>query len=197
MRWFKRKTEVPFKIEAVDVKANSFPMHILGLNPSTGYGPLSIQLKSSPSILVPTIIKDGLETFLHVSNERAYLQFQESIRNRVLQLPHSHLCYMGVATGVCLDPSIPALDALPYEVVGFSQPCPELEKIFHTLQLLTSFPNEPSLGVDLFNKAKSELRKEPLRIWINTTLEDLEHKLNWTRSIVSQVEGYKRQHGLA
>jgi hypothetical protein len=199
MRWFKRKTEVPFKIDAVDVTIKSFPMHILGLNPWTGQGYklLATQLKGNPTYFLPTITKDGLFELLSVPDEKSYLELLTGIHNRGVQLPKSTVCRMAVGTGVCFNPSKATIDALPYEVVGFSQASPELEKIFHTLELHASFPNDPSLGMNLFRVAVDELQKEPMKTWINRTLENLEHELNWTDSIVSQVEGYKRQHGLA
>ncbi len=196
MGWFKSKASVPFNIGAIDVSMQSLPMHILALDPRTGQGPLNIRLKGSPEYVLPTIVRDGLFSPLSVPDEKAILKLLKGVQSRVLELPKATVSYMGVAAGICLDPSKPAIDALPYEVIGFSQVSPELEQIFHTLQLLTSFPNEPSLGVNLFEVAVKELQREPIRTWINKTLENLEHDLNWTESIACQVEEYKRQHGL-
>jgi len=171
-------------------------MCILAIDPRTGQGPLNNRLKGSPEHFLPTIMRDGLFSSLSLQNEEDFSKFIKGVRSRVLELPKTTVSYMGVATSICLDPNKPAIDALPYEVIGSSQASPELEQIFNTLRLLTSFPNDPSLGLSLFEKAIKELQKEPMVTWINKTLEKLEHDLNWTESIARQVEEYKRQHGL-
>jgi hypothetical protein len=196
MGWFKRKANVPFNIDMIDVSIQSLPMHILALDPRTGQGPLNNRLKGSPTYFLPTIVRDGLFSLLSVPSEKILFELLKGVRSRVLELPKTTVSYMGVTTGIGLDPSKPAIDALPYEVIGFSQASPELEKIFHTLQLPISFPNNPSLGLSLLEEAIKELQKEPMRTWINRTLENLEHELNWTESIAYQVEELKRQHGL-
>lgn len=196
MSWFKRKASVPFNIDAIDTSMQSFPMCILALDPRTGEGPLSIQLEDSSAYFLPIIMRDGLFSSLSLQNKEDFSKFIKGVRSRVLDLPKTTVSFMGVAAGICIDPNKPTIDALPYKVIGFSQASPELEQIFNTLRLLTSFPNDPSLGLSLFEKAIKELQKEPMVTWINKTLEKLEHDLNWTESIARQVEEYKRQHGL-
>ncbi len=186
MNWFKKKPNVPFKIDAIEVSAKNFPMHILGLNPWTGQGYklLATQLKDDPTFFLPTIVKDGRFSLLSVPDEKSYLELLNGIRIRALQLPDSTISRMAVGAGVCLNPQKPAIDAFPYEVIGFSQVSTELVQIFSTLQLFTS-------SLSLFQASVEALQKEPIRTWINRTIENYERELNWTENITRQVREHK------
>ncbi len=164
-------------------------MHILALDPTTkevfGFIP-----RGEDTVSVPAITTDGRISFLPAGDMEDFTKLQQAVSDRMTK-QHPTLTSAANVTVVAVNIS-PSLEesstysCFIFEVLGSTEPMPELEQIYYLLTGLRE------VGDKNWNKVKRFLSSEPRKSWINGVIEIWKQKLNWADYVDRALEYYQQ-----
>lgn len=162
----------------------SWPMHLLALEPRSGVGPHAVrtekQITESTELLLPAVTTNGRISFFSAGKLEDYDRIVAEVRNRISHLSKDSACYVCGALSI-MDPRVSGRYFI-FEVGSFSAPLPELEEIF---LLLTNLGRK---GDENWTRAENYLTSEPARSWINRFIEGFKKQINWDRLVENTLE---------
>lgn len=161
-------------------------LHILPLDQQTKhlftFGP---GLDGSPGIFIPAITTGGRLSILPAAeNTRQFRDLEKDISRRVRQLGSGYQSYLCV--GLSLAFSSPQRVLFIYEVVGSTDPIPELQRLH---DLLAGLGGGVS-GDEYWRQVESYFATEPQRSWMNHMITRLQGEINWTQLVDRAMAAY-------
>jgi len=195
MKWFGRHFE---KKKSPDLNSalrnedmdESPSMHIIALDPTTKEVVGVVARGHEDAVSVPAITTDGRISFLPAGNMEDFAKLQQAVSDRMTKQHPTLTSATNVAVvAVNISPNLEessTYSCFIFEVLGSTEPMPELEHIYYLLTRLRE------VGDKHWNEVKDFLSSEPRKSWINNVIEIWKQKLNWAEYVNRALEYYQQ-----
>lgn len=188
-KYFKKKPPVTLRYTPKEDIDDYPSMHILCLDPLTkevfGVAP-----RGEDNVSIPAITTDGRISFLPAGSIEDLYKLQQAVSDRMTK---QHPTLTGAANVAVVAVNIsPGLEesltssCFIFEVVGSTEPMPELEQIYQLLIGLRKVGDKHWIEVEKF------FSTEPRKSWINGVVEIWKQKSNWGEYVDQALEYYRQ-----